>query len=187
MSLSTARQPEQQDAENSFVPDVSNQRLFRDALGCFGTGVTIVTAAGLDGPAAITANSFSSVSLTPPLVLWSLDKQCSRFNTFTDAEHYSIHVLNARQEALCMEVARNPARLKDQNLAINSFDVPVLDDCLVRFDCSREAIYEAGDHVIILGRVQRAVQQATSEHLAEPLAFYRGSTGTFTSPCGNAA
>jgi flavin reductase (DIM6/NTAB) family NADH-FMN oxidoreductase RutF len=169
--------------DGSFVPDASNQRLLRDALGCFGTGVTIVTAAGTDGPAAITANSFSSVSLTPPLVLWSLDKKCSRFNAFANAYHYSIHVLNARQEALCMEVARNPARLKDQSLATNDFNVPVLDDCLVRFDYSREAVYEAGDHVIILGRVELAMQQATTE----PLAFYRGNTGTFTSLCDNAA
>ena len=107
--------------DGTFVPDATNQRLLRDALGCFGTGVTIVTAATTNGPAAITANSFSSVSLTPPLVLWSLDKNCSRFDAFANAEHYSIHVLNAHQETLCMEVARNPTRLHDHHLATNHY------------------------------------------------------------------
>ncbi len=172
-----------QELDGSFVPDASNQRLFRDALGCFGTGVTIVTAATESGPAAITVNSFSSVSLTPPLVLWSLDKNCSRFDAFASAENYSIHVLSAHQEALCMEVARNPARLHNHHLDTNGQGVPVLDDFLVRFDCSREAIYQAGDHVIILGRVLLARQLDS----AQPLAFYRGNTGTFITQCDNAA
>ena len=154
--------------------------MLRDALGCFGTGVTIVTAASENGVAAITVNSFSSVSLTPPLVLWSLDKQSSRFAAFNSAEYYSIHVLNTHQEALCMEVARNPARLIDQNLKTNHFGVPVLNDCMVRFDCSREAIYEAGDHVIVLGRVQLAIQNEAND----PLLFYRGNTGIFDSNNG---
>lgn len=156
---------------DGFVPDTSNQRLLRNALGLFGTGVTIVTAAEDDGPAAITVNSFSSVSLTPPLVLWSLDKSCSRYQTFSKAEHYAIHVLNHQQNDLCLEVARNPSRLKDCAINSNEFNVPVLDDCLVRFDCTREALYEAGDHVIILGRVQLVTQHDQ----AEPLMFYGGN------------
>lgn len=163
-----------------FIPDASNQRLLRDALGCFGTGVTIITAAAENGVAAITVNSFSSASLTPPLVLWSLDKQSSRFESFSSAEYYSIHVLNTHQEVLCMEVARNPARLTDQKLQTNTFGVPVLDDCMVRFDCSREAIYEAGDHVIVLGRVKLAIQNDATN----PLMFYRGNSGIFDSNSG---
>ena len=169
--------------DNRFIPDTTNHRLLRNALGCFGTGVTIVTAASQEGPAAITANSFSSVSLTPPLVLWSLGKHGSRYKAFTEAEHYSIHVLNTQQKALCMEVAGDATYLRGKNVATNDFNVPILDDALTRFDCKREAIYDAGDHVIILGRVLTATHPDT----AEPLVFYRGNIGTFSSPCDTAA
>lgn len=165
--------------DESFVPDASNQRQMRDALGLFSTGVTIVTALSENGPAAITANSFSSVSLTPPMVLWSLDRKSSRYQTFANASHYAIHVLSAKQESLCMEVARNPMRLHELNPRQNEYGVPVLDDCLVRFDCQREALYEGGDHVIILGNVQLV----TSPDNCQPLAFFGGRTGTFTSHC----
>ena len=161
----------------SFVPDAANQRRFRDALGCFGTGVTIVTTASADGPAAITANSFSSVSLSPPLVLWSIDRHSSRYDCFANTDAYAIHILSTGQESLCMELARNPSLLQelDPALQTNEHGVPVLDGCLVRFDCTREALYAGGDHVIILGRVQRTWQSADTDALA----FYRGRTGTF--------
>jgi len=165
--------------DECFAPDASNQRQMRDALGRFGTGVTIVTALAEDGPAAITANSFSSVSLAPPMVLWSLDRKSSRYQTFAHASHYAIHVLSARQEKLCMEVARNPTRLRELEPDRNEYGVPVLDDCLVRFDCQREALYDGGDHVIILGNVQLV----TTPENSEPLAFFGGRTGTFTSHC----
>lgn len=168
-----------QQFDDSFVPDASNQRQMRDALGLFGTGVTIVTALSNEGPAAITANSFSSVSLAPPMVLWSLDRKSSRYHTFANATHYAIHVLNAKQESLCMEVARNPMRLRELNPTRNDYGVPVLDDCLVRFDCQREALYQGGDHVIILGNVQLV----TTPDNCPPLAFFGGRTGTFTSQC----
>lgn len=160
---------------NSFVPDPSNQRAYRSALGCFGTGVTIVTAASDAGPVAITVNSFASVSLTPPLVLWSLDRHGSRYDMFSRVETYSIHVLNRDQEALCMEVAKNSRRLIDEALPVNHLGVPILRHCAARFDCTREVNHVAGDHVIIVGRVRLATQY----EMSEPLAFYRGSTGTF--------
>lgn len=167
----------------TFVPDASNQRQLRDALGRFGTGVTIVTTATPEGPAAITVNSFSSVSLEPPLVLWSIDRNSSRYHTFGQSTAYSIHVLSTSQESLCMEVARDPFRLHNVDMQTNAFGVPVLDDCLARYDCTREALYEAGDHFIIVGRVQ----QATLMEDCEPLAFYRGRTGTFASVCDKAS
>ncbi len=170
-------------ASESFVPDFTNQRLLRNALGCYGTGVTIVTAATESGPAAITVNSFASVSLTPPLVLWSLDRHGSRFETFSQAEHYSIHVLNTDQQSLCMEVARDPQRLAHATLATSPYGVPVLDECAVRLDCSREAVHEAGDHLIIVGRVLLATQY---DHV-QPLAFCRGKTGTFAFDQSDAA
>ena len=102
--------------ESSFIPNADNQSQLRDALGRFGTGVTIVTAPGTDGPAAITVNSFSSVSLAPPLVLWCIERNSSRFEQFNNANEYSIHVLGTAQQQLCMEVARNPQKLHNAGL-----------------------------------------------------------------------
>ena len=166
--------------ECSFIPNADNQSQLRDALGRFGTGVTIVTAPGTDGPAAITVNSFSSVSLAPPLVLWCIERNSSRFEQFNNANEYSIHVLGTAQQQLCMEVARNPQRLHNEGLRHNQYGVPVLDDCQVRFDCAKEASHVAGDHVILVARVRRVHTYNDNT----PLAFYRGSTGTFT--CSNA-
>lgn len=162
-------------ASTTFTPALDNQRLLRDALGRFGTGVTIVTTATPEGTAAITVNSFSSVSLDPPLVLWSIDRHSHRCKTFGNATAYAIHVLNTSQESLCMEVARDSCRLHGISLQTNAQGVPVLDDCLARYDCTREAVYEAGDHDIILGRVH----QVTMMENCQPLAFYGGRTGTF--------
>lgn len=165
--------------DDSFIPNASNQRMMRDALGRFGTGVTIVTALADEGAAAITANSFSSVSLAPPMVLWSIDRKSSRYQTFVNATHYSIHVLSTRQESLCMDIARDPLRLREMDMNYNNQGVPVLEDCLVRFDCTRNALYAGGDHTIILGNVELVTTSMNSD----PLAFFAGRTGTFTSHC----
>jgi len=162
-------------AEHGFVPQPGSEREFREALGRFGTGVTIVTAAGTDGPAAITVNSFSSVSLSPPMVLWSLDRDSSRYNCFANARHYSIHVLSTEQQNLCMHVARDVSCLHDVEHETNQYGVPVLDNCLARFDCSLEAHYSGGDHLIVLGLVKRVFTAGQ----CEALAFYRGRIGRF--------
>jgi len=162
--------------DNGFTPDPANQRLLRDALGRFSTGVTVVTAITDSGPAAITVNSFSSVSLTPALVLWSIERSASRHRCFTKADNYSIHVLAWDQESLCMNVARDPNYFKQSDYRLNRFGVPVF-DCLARFDCTQDTVYQAGDHDVILGRVQMAMTAGEEA----PLLFYRGQTGTIIS------
>lgn len=154
---------------HSFVPDPLNGRLLRDAFGRFATGITIVTAQGTAGVAAMTANSFSSVSMDPPLVLWSPARASSRYPAFAGAAHFAIHVLAADQAELAWAVARNRTALDRAGLPLNAQGVPVLDACLVRFDCATHALHEAGDHMIMLGRVLQA-------HVAEgdPLAFFAG-------------
>ena len=152
-----------------------DHRQLRDAFSRFGTGVTIVTAASTDGPRAITVNSFSSVSLEPPLVLWSIDQKSVNFEPFVTAIDYSIHVLSVEQDTLCRDVSRNPQHLRDVDLQTNDYGVPVLSDCLARYDCAREALYEAGDHVIVVGQVR---QVSIFDDL-DPLIFYRGRTGAF--------
>lgn len=159
----------------SFEPDPSNTRLLRDAFGRFATGVTIVTAAAEEGPVAITANSFSSVSLTPPLVLWSPDRNSRRFPYFERAEHYAIHVLAAEQGDLCWHVAKDAFGLQEMDLAVNAEGVPVLEGCLARFECRRTAIYDGGDHAIVLGEVRRA----TMREDGEALTFFKGQMGQF--------
>lgn len=157
------------DAPRSFIPASDNGRLLRDAFGRFATGVTIVTTQGRDGCIAITANSFSSVSMDPPLVLWSPARSSSRYPAFVGAQHYAIHVLGAEQEALAFAVARDQGALPRDKLELNDDGVPVIPNCLARFDCVRHAVHEAGDHAIIVGQVLQA-------HLRDgnPLAFFGG-------------
>ena len=161
------------DTPKAFIPDETNTRLLRDAFGHFATGVTIVTAAFEGKTVAITANSFSSVSLSPPLVLWSPDKNSRRFSYFEKAEHYAIHVLSADQDELCWKVAKDIGGLNELNLAVNSDGVPILDGCLARFECERKAIYDGGDHAIVLGQVTRAVMGEGREALT----FFKGRMG----------
>ncbi|TJZ83302.1 flavin reductase family protein [Paracoccus hibiscisoli] len=154
---------------HSFVPDAQNGRLLRDAFGRFATGVTVVTAASDDGCAAMTANSFSSISMDPPLVMWAPARASSRFPMFAKAAHFAVHVLAADQADLAWTVARNRNALDEAGLVANPEGVPVLDRCLARFDCGLFAMHEAGDHMIVVGRVLRA--QITE---GEPLAFFGG-------------
>ena len=161
--------------KNAFVPDESNTRLLRDAFGRFATGVTIVTAATQTSVVAITANSFSSVSLAPPLVLWSPDKNSRRFSYFENATDYAIHVLATDQDDLCWNVARDAFALNDLDLNLNAEGVPVIENCLARFECTKTAVYEGGDHVIMLGQVNRAEMREEGD----PLAFFKGQIGRF--------
>ena len=160
-------------AGHSFVPDPENTRLLRDAFGRFATGVTIVTAPSEAGPVAITANSFSSVSPDPPLVLWSPDKNSRRFPFFEQAQHYAIHILAADQDELCWRVAKDIGGLKGESLKMNNEGVPILDGCLARFECRQTAIYEGGDHAIVLGEVLRAEMRDDGDALT----FFKGQMG----------
>lgn len=156
-----------------FSPDQTSTRQLRDAFGKFATGVTVVTVDSADGPVSIVANSFSSVSLDPALVLWSVDRTARRFPYFDVADHYAIHVLAAEQQDLCNEVARNAHALRDAAHTLNADGVPLIDHCLARFECRRVSVHDAGDHVIIVGQVQRTVMRAGA-----PLTFYAGNFGT---------
>ena len=156
---------------NAFIPNTENTRQLRDAFGQFATGVTIVTAQSDNGPVAITANSFSSVSLDPPLVLWCVGLGSKRYPAFAAARHYAIHVLSADQTELCWSVSRNSAALADMSLDTNVEGVPMLPGCLARFECAQTANYEGGDHAIILGQVLRANLASGGD----PLTFFDGN------------
>ncbi|MEM7319171.1 MAG: flavin reductase family protein, partial [Pseudomonadota bacterium] len=122
----------------------------------------------------ITANSFSSISLDPALVMWAPGKSSRRFPLFRDAEHYAIHVLAAEQESLCWASSRDAYALKDMAHFTNEAGVPLIPDCLARFECTRVACHEAGDHMIVVGQVDRAEMRD-----GDALAFYAGKFGQF--------
>lgn len=148
---------------------ISRDRL-RHALSQFPTGVTVITCALDSGPLGMTANSFNSVSLDPPLVLWSIMKTASRYAHFAAAQRFSIHVLHHDQADLCSGFAKNGQYFDYVEWHHNDSGVPVLDRCLVRFDCEQYALHDAGDHSIIVGRVTQFAQG-----LGRPLIFSQGT------------
>lgn len=128
---------------------------FRRALGMFATGVTIVTARAGDGaPVGMTANSFNSVSLDPPMVLWSLAKSARSLPVFHAAEHWNVHILANEQNDLANRFAR-AGEDKFAGLALEPAlaDAPLLAGCAARFQCRTVFRYEGGDHIIFVGEV----------------------------------
>lgn len=158
-----------------FTPGIETAREFRTALGCFPTGVTVVTCLSEMGYIGITANSFSSVSLDPPLVLWAPARSSSRFSAFERADHFSIHVLANHQKHVSNGFAKRADAFENGNWIETDHGVPVLEECLARFDCERYAIHDGGDHAIVVGRVLNAKIQN-----GEPLVFAKGTYGGFT-------
>jgi flavin reductase (DIM6/NTAB) family NADH-FMN oxidoreductase RutF len=145
---------------------------FRAALGRFATGVTIVTTRAADGtPVGLTANSFNSVSLTPPLVLWSLALRAGTQPVFAGASHYAIHILRSDQRELAERFATKGADrfagLPDRS---GIGGVPLLDGCAAVFECRNRSRHAEGDHVIFVGEVEHCSVQAE----APPLIFHGG-------------
>lgn len=132
-----------------------DRQAFRAALGSFATGVTVITTRAADGtPVGLTANSFNSVSLDPPMVLWSLAKKSLSLPVFCASSHWVVHVLAADQEALSGRFARS-GEDKFAGLEIESgaAGVPLLQGCAARFQCRGSFQHEGGDHVIFVGEV----------------------------------
>ena len=157
-----------------FVPGADTSREFRDALGRFATGVTVVTCQCDLGPMGITANSFSSLSLDPPLVLWSPARASRRFSAYEAADRFAIHVLADDQAEVCRAFARDGTNFEGLNWAEGDEGVPLIAGALARFECARHAIHDGGDHAIIVGRVLRV-----SVSDGAPLVFAKGSYGRF--------
>lgn len=147
---------------------------FRTALGSFVTGVTIVTARDAKGrPFGLTANSFNSVSLDPPMVLWSLSLQSGSLPVFRDAENWAVHVLAADQQAMSDRFAM-PGRDKFDGLDIDDGPegAPLLEGYAARFGCRARFEYEGGDHAIFLGEVIDFDRREV-----EPLIYHSGRYG----------
>jgi flavin reductase (DIM6/NTAB) family NADH-FMN oxidoreductase RutF len=146
-------------------------RDFRAALGSFATGVTICTTRGREGePVGLTVNSFASVSLDPPLVLWSQSLYAQSLPAFQEASHFVVNVLAADQIALAKRFAGDhDNRFLDVEHIVPEHGAPVIAGCAAHFECRNEARYYGGDHIIFLGRVERYA------HAPKPtLMFCRG-------------
>jgi flavin reductase (DIM6/NTAB) family NADH-FMN oxidoreductase RutF len=150
-----------------------SSRDFRAALGMFATGVTIVTARDANGvPVGLTANSFNSVSLSPPLVLWSLSRSAGSMPAFTRGSHYAINILAAEQHALAERFAsKQHDRFAGVAYREGVGGAPLLDGAAAVFECFNRSQYEEGDHVIFVGEVERCMRREG----AHPLIFHGGS------------
>jgi flavin reductase (DIM6/NTAB) family NADH-FMN oxidoreductase RutF len=166
------------DPANELASDSSpiDPRDFRNALGTFATGVTIITAAGADDkPYGLTCNSFASVSLNPPLVLWSLVLYSSSLSVFQNAGHFAVNVLGASQQALANKFAKSSEdKFADVEWTPGVGNAPLLKDSVANFQCRAVNRYYGGDHVIFLGAVE-----AYAYNRDEPLLFARGGYGRF--------
>lgn len=148
-------------------------RAFRDALGEFATGVAAVTTTVADSnPIGITVNSFSSVSLDPPLVLWCLDKKSDTLDVFEACSGFTINILSGQQQDLSNRLSRPGDHGLDGIATTPGVNgCPTIDDALASFECAVDARHDAGDHIIMVGRVvefHRHDQEA-------PLIYHRGA------------
>jgi flavin reductase (DIM6/NTAB) family NADH-FMN oxidoreductase RutF len=173
------------DPANELASDNSaiDPRDFRNALGTFATGVTIITAVTPDGkPYGLTCNSFASVSLNPPLVLWSLGMFSNGLSIFQNASHFTVNVLGASQQDLSNRFSKSSEdKFAGVEWTPGLGKAPVLANCVATFQCRAANRYYGGDHIIFLGAVE-----AYAYNRQEPLLFARGGYGRFVPPDGTA-
>lgn len=151
-----------------------DSQALRTALGHFATGVTIVTTRDKAGsPIGMTASSFNTVSLDPPLILWSIGRKAYSYPAFAEAEHFAVHVLGNEHQEWSNRFGR-ASEEKFDGLTVSEGlgTVPLLSDCPARFECSVEHRYEGGDHMILVGRVLRMEHDSCDD--VKPLLFHRG-------------
>ena len=154
-------------------------RSIRDAFGQFATGITVVTTLDENGaPVGLTANSFASVSLEPPLVSWCIDRSSKRFNEYANAEYFTISVLTAEQEEVSNLFATrssDPSVFEDIEWYEGHNGVPQINDVSARFHCKTQHLYEGGDHLIIVGAVEDYENSPS-----DPLLFSQGEYRTLS-------
>jgi flavin reductase (DIM6/NTAB) family NADH-FMN oxidoreductase RutF len=167
--------PMTQDATH-FAPTPERSLDLRRAFGRFGTGVTIVTTQTPLGPLGMTANSFSSISLDPALVLWSPAKNSQRHDAFITTEHFCIHILASDQIALARHFARHGTDFETVAWQEGRLGVPSLSGCLAEFYCKKFAVHPAGDHSVVLGEVTHVVEHNRNQ---PGLLFEQSAFGSF--------
>ncbi len=151
-------------------------RAFRDALGSFATGITVITSVSHRGELiGVTANSFNSVSLDPPLVLFSLARNAFSWRAFLSTQYFAVNVLAREQESLSNRFAQ-PSGDKWGGVAYETWDTgcPILGGAAASFECECRYTHNGGDHVIFVGEVRRM----RFDPAREPLIYYRGRYAT---------
>lgn len=142
----------------------------RQSLGRFATGVTVVTCMGDKGPCGITANSFSSVSLDPPLVLWNIAKVSNSLRAYLAAERFAINVLGSEQRDLSDHFAQSDHTVFNGiEYSVSEHGVPILPGTIACFECRTREVHDCGDHFIIIGEIEKFRSDDR-----EPLLFYGG-------------
>lgn len=152
--------------------DIDQRRQLRDAFGAFMTGITVVTSLDASGdPIGFTANSFTSVSLDPPLLLVNIDKRSANLDNFTQCDHFAVNILSEQQKETSNIFAQ---RVEDRFARVewrkSEAGVPLLDHCSAWFECQRSQVIDAGDHVILLGKITAFDSCGTAG-----LGYYRGA------------
>jgi len=153
--------------------DAAESRALRDAFGRFATGVAVITARDDEGPLGLTVNSFASVSLAPPLLLFSVARTCRSLERLTAADSYAVNVLGSEQKNLSSRFSGQEGDkwAPDTRAFDGAHGAPLLAGALAAFECRPFATHEAGDHVVFIGEVLRF----EAEGVGEPLVYYRGA------------
>jgi flavin reductase (DIM6/NTAB) family NADH-FMN oxidoreductase RutF len=148
-------------------------REFRNTVGCFATGVTVITTLDASGtPIGLTANSFTSVSLDPAMVLFCLDRKVVSFESFVVGKPFAVNILAADQIDVSNRFAKSgPDKWDGFNFDVWGTSVPIIPGCLANLECRGDSIMDGGDHVIVIGEVER---MASAGEGVKPLLYYRG-------------
>jgi flavin reductase (DIM6/NTAB) family NADH-FMN oxidoreductase RutF len=149
-----------------------DQRAFRDAMGCFATGVTVISTVNTEGrPVGMTVNSFSSVSLEPPLVLFCIDRGATNLAAFQSTGRYAINVLRQDQQSISNGFAGNGNVMFERiEYTMSEDGCPLVPGAIAVFECEPESTFEGGDHLIFVGRVKSIARNMDDE----PLLYFRG-------------
>ncbi|HVF12949.1 MAG TPA: flavin reductase family protein [Acidimicrobiales bacterium] len=166
--------PPEADASAGDGPPVDAAR-FRQVLGHFATGVTVVTGLDTAGPVGLAVNSFTSVSLDPPLVAISVNRTSSTWPRIRTSGRFTVNILSADQEAVSRRFASGGDRFEGVGWRRSPSGSPVLDGALAWIDATVEAEHDAGDHLLVVGRVSALDVVGAGG----PLVFYRGGYGRF--------
>jgi 3-hydroxy-9,10-secoandrosta-1,3,5(10)-triene-9,17-dione monooxygenase reductase component len=164
------------DLADTAAPTIDSAR-FRQVLGHFCSGITIITGMDGDEPVGLTCQSFSSVSLDPPLILFCPGKASSSWPRIRDSGAFAVNILSAEQEDVCRLFATKGAdKFRGVGWENGATGSPIIRDVLAWMDCRMDAEHDAGDHTIVVGRV---VELHVADETDGPLLFYRGGYGRF--------
>lgn len=153
--------------------DAGETRALRDAFGRFATGIAVITARDGEGPMGLTVNSFASVSLAPPLLLFSVARTCRSLDRLAASQSFAVNVLSRDQEAVSSRFSGRGGEkwTAETRILEGSHGAPLIEGALAAFECRPFARHEAGDHLVFIGEVLRF--ETTGE--GEPLLYYRGA------------